>query len=98
MKITPVNSTHQVKSYGKVQSAAEAEKLSPAGKMDEVEISESAKTYTSAVKTVKDQLNDVETRQQKIDRISTQIKEGTYQVDSRKVAEKILGVYGEPAE
>lgn len=95
MKITPVSNPHQVKNYGKVQSAYSAEKTNSGGRMDEVQLSDTAKTFASAVKSVKDQMMDMESRQQKIDRISAEIKAGTYHVDSDKVAAKILGVYGE---
>lgn len=95
MKITPVNNAHQVKNYGKVQGAYGVQKANTQRQVDEVQLSESAKTFASAVKGVKDQMMDMESRQQKIDRISAEIKAGTYHVDSDKVAAKILGMYGE---
>lgn len=93
MKITPVNNAQQVSNVKKAHSAYAAADQPGASKLDEVQLSETAKTFTSSVKSVKEQIMDPVSRQQKIDSIRQQIEDGTYNVDSRDVAAKMLGVF-----
>ncbi len=60
----------------------------PIRSRDKLELSEFAVVYSGAVKTVKAEL--AATSDDKISRISRAIKEGTYQVDARDVAERIF--------
>lgn len=92
MKITSVNNAQQVNNVKKAQNAYAAADQPNASRLDEVQLSETAKTFSNAVKGVKDQIMDPVSRQQKIDRIKEQLEAGTYQVDSRDVAAKMLGM------
>lgn len=81
----------------KEQNAARASKdtKGASSQGDRVSLSPEAKlrteTYTAA-------MNAPEVRQQKVDAIKAQVDTGTYQVDSKKVAEKLLqeepGLFG----
>lgn len=56
-------------------------------KSDQVNISNEAKEIRNIKETLE---NKPEIRQEKVDQIKTQIQNGTYKVDSQKVAEKII--------
>jgi anti-sigma28 factor (negative regulator of flagellin synthesis) len=60
---------------------------------DETQLTDEAKTFSTALKAAK---ASIETRtpeeQAHIDQVAQQVKDGTYSVSSRKVAEKILGL------
>ncbi|MDZ7672936.1 MAG: flagellar biosynthesis anti-sigma factor FlgM [Halanaerobiales bacterium] len=56
-------------------------------KLDQVNISNEAKEIQNIKETLE---NKSEIRQEKVDQIKNQIQNGTYQVDSQKIAEKII--------
>ena len=56
-------------------------------KSDQVSISNEAKEIQNIKETLEDK---PEIRQEKVDQIKNQIQNGTYQVDSQKIAEKII--------
>ena len=64
----------------------------PASSVDKTELTDDAKTFSTALKTVKESL---ETRTPEetahLNQIAAQVKNGTYTVPGYKVAEKIMG-------
>ena len=91
MKINSIPSSDMVESYkGKIIQPMQ--KTDRSVKPDRVELSDDAKSFLSVIKEVKDKL-EIETDGEKkhLDEVAEQIKNGTYNVDSSKVAEKILG-------
>jgi flagellar biosynthesis anti-sigma factor FlgM len=59
---------------------------------DRVELSEGAKSFASVIQEVKSKLDERDEGEKKhLKDVSEQIANGTYRVDSSKVAEKILG-------
>jgi flagellar biosynthesis anti-sigma factor FlgM len=90
MKIAPVSAQQIMKTYGKTRAYG-ASQVGSGRKTDEVEISNTGKTFASAVKEVKDQLNDTTARREKVQSVSQQLEAGSYAVDSRLIADKILG-------
>lgn len=60
---------------------------------DETQLTEDAKTFSTALKAAKASLELRSPEQQaRIDKVAQQVKDGTYSVPGRKVAEKILGL------
>ena len=72
--------------YVEVAKKNQASAISLIGN-DKVEFSENAKIFSSALKAAKD-VPDV--RMERVEAIRRQIVEGTYNVDSRKIAEKMI--------
>ena len=65
----------------------------PASGVDKTELTDDAKTFSTALKTVKESLS-VRTPEETahINQVAAQIRNNTYTVPGFKVAEKILGV------
>jgi anti-sigma28 factor (negative regulator of flagellin synthesis) len=60
---------------------------------DEAQFTSEAKTFSTALKAAKTSLETRTPEQQaRIDQVAQQVKDGTYSVPARKVAEKILGL------
>jgi anti-sigma28 factor (negative regulator of flagellin synthesis) len=60
---------------------------------DETQLTSEAKTFSTALKAAKASLETRTPEQQAhIDQVAQQVKDGTYSVSARKVAEKILDV------
>jgi flagellar biosynthesis anti-sigma factor FlgM len=91
MKISSIPSGDMVESYkGKtVQSVQKTERnVEP----DRVELSDDAKSFASVIKEVKDSLEtDTDFDKKHVEEVAKRIANGTYRIDSAKVAEKILG-------
>lgn len=68
----------------KVEKTKEAKK---AGKSDQLNISSSAREFQVAMEEVKKQ---TEIREQKVAEIKRQIESGTYKVDAKKIADKMM--------
>ena len=89
MKIDPILNQNILKSYQSVSKAAvkpEAESV-----RDAVTVSDEAQSFAKVLAEAKDAL-EVRTLEEKarIDEIAIAVRQGTYKVDSMKVAEKIL--------
>lgn len=69
---------------GKVSKTKEAGK---AGKTDQLNISSSAREFQVAMEEVKKQ---PEIREQKVAELRQQIEAGTYKVDAKKIADKMM--------
>ena len=91
MKISFIPPSDMVESYkGKpVQATQKTERnMEP----DRVELSDEAKSFASVIKNVKDQLEtETDTDNKHVADVAKRIANGTYRVDSEKVAGKILG-------
>jgi len=82
-----------VKAYGdqnQVRSGAKTDKTSISQGKDEVILSSGAQEFSQVFNTIKG-ISDV--RPDKVQEFSEKIDAGTYQVDSKSVAEKMLGIY-----
>ena len=91
MKINSIPSNDMVESYKgqTVQPVQKAEKNVPP---DRVELSDEAKSFASVIKEVKDRLEtETDSEKKHTEEVAKKIADGTYKVDSAKVAEKILG-------
>ena len=84
MKINPVHFNKLQKVYG---DQAKKNNLNKNPKDDSIDISTKAKEIQQLEKTVQDK-SDI--RQEKVNQIKNAINQGTYEIDSEKVAEKIL--------
>ncbi len=90
MKINPVSSNEAINQYkGKVNQktvAGETNRVS-----DTLELSEGAKSFAAVISELKGRL-DTGSDSARVKAIADQIANGTYHVDSEKVAEKMLGL------
>ncbi|GBF10534.1 MULTISPECIES: flagellar biosynthesis anti-sigma factor FlgM [Tepidibacillus] len=82
MKINDINRIQGINRYQQQINQKERQLKKTESKKDEINISDEAKALLEQTKDVG--------REEKINQIKDQIKNGTYQVDSGKVAEKIL--------
>lgn len=91
MKINSIPSSNMVESY-KGKPVKPVEQAQQSYKSDRVELSDEAKSFSAVIQEVKDKL-DVRTSGEKrhLDDVARQIEDGTYDVDSSKIAEKMLG-------
>ncbi len=91
MKINSIPSSNMVESY-KGKSVNPAKKAEQSVAPDRVDLSDEAKSFASVIKEVKTQLDTrTEGETKHVEEVANQIANGTYKVDSSKVAEKILG-------
>ncbi len=86
MKIDPVNSANKINEY-KNNTVKKTQKREIKTFDDKLELSADAKIYTEALKELNSS-NDV--RLDKVNEIKHKIESGTYSVDSKKVAEKMI--------
>lgn len=91
MKVSPIIAQQMIGKTYKTSAKDPVQGNNAAGRKDEVELSDSAKTFASAVREVKQQIEDPAARQAKIDSVTSQMEAGTYSIDSRMIAQKILG-------
>ena len=89
MKVNAIGPSELIKQYVVRPKMAMEERQSVS---DKTELTESAKTFSSALKAAQE-LMDTRSSEQvaRINEITEQIKNGTYSVSGAKVAEKILG-------
>lgn len=85
MKINRMDNAFNV--YKQNQNVKKTEKAK--GKEDKIDISPEAKEYQFAINKLKD---IPEIRSEKVNAIKAQIKSGTYKVDSKKIAEKMIDI------
>ncbi|MGI5970208.1 MAG: flagellar biosynthesis anti-sigma factor FlgM [Oscillospiraceae bacterium] len=91
MKINSIPPSDIVESY-KGKAVRPAQQAECNIKPDRVELSDEAVSFTAVIKEVKDKLDErTDDEKMKIDDVARQIENGTYKVDSSKVAEKMLG-------
>ena len=91
MKINSIPSSNMVESY-KSKTVAPAQKTEQSMAADRVELSDEAKSFAAVIKEVKDQMEtQTDSESKRVEEVAKQIANGTYNVDSSKVAEKILG-------
>ncbi|MGL5693694.1 MAG: flagellar biosynthesis anti-sigma factor FlgM [Peptostreptococcaceae bacterium] len=83
MKINSTNINSIMNNYN-TQMENKYHKSTPATKKDKIEISESGK-YLSKINTSKEEIN-----LEKVNEIKNKIENGTYKIDSRKLAQKII--------
>ena len=84
MRINPINRVYEA--Y-RSQSAAPVSKTSTLSGKDQVELSHTAKEFSSAYKMA---LEVPDIRQDKVERLKAQISSGTYNVKSEEVAQKMM--------
>ena len=89
MKINPITNPNVLMSYQTAKLAPE--KTNVMSKRDEVTFSDEALSFSKAMADAKDKL-EVRTPEERarIADITTAVRQGTYRIDSDKVAEKIL--------
>lgn len=87
MKINPINPMDIVSKY-KMNSVAGKKQQDVIRESDKLELSDEAKAYLTAMKSAKAQGEDIRT--EKIEKIKKAIENGTYKVDSKAVAEKMI--------
>jgi len=92
MRIDSVPPNELLSRYNKIKGQAPVNR--DINIKDEAELTNEAKTVSVALKTVKATM-EVRTPEElaHIEKVAQQVREGTYSVPSRKVAEKILGLY-----
>ena len=89
MKINPITNPNVLRSYQAAKPAPETTKL--VSGRDEVTFSEEALSFSKAMAEAKDVL-ELRTPEEKehIAEITAAVRQGTYKIDSDKVAEKML--------
>lgn len=89
MKVNSVNPSELIRQYVVRPKMESEEQISVS---DKTELTEGAKTFSSALKAAQE-LMDTRTSDQvsRINEITEQIRNGTYSVSGVKVAEKIIG-------
>lgn len=85
VEINNINPIHGVKKYQQISQTEKDVKISES-KKDQITISNEAKVML-------DQISD-QLRTEKVAKIKAQIESGTYQIDSKLVAEKMLSMNG----
>lgn len=73
--------------YKNQGNVSKTNKLQKSDKRDELNISNEAHEFQLAMKAVKDQ---PEIREKKVEELKRQIESGTYSVDAKKIAEKMM--------
>ncbi|SMC35523.1 flagellar biosynthesis anti-sigma factor FlgM [Papillibacter cinnamivorans] len=91
MKINSITPGNMLESY-KGNQINRTQSSQQTGTVDRVELSEGAQNFASVIADVKDSLETRSPEEKKhIDQVASQIRNGTYKVDSSKIAEKMLG-------
>jgi anti-sigma28 factor (negative regulator of flagellin synthesis) len=91
MRIESIPPKELLSRYIRVREKAEEPVSSSA--TDEAQLTQEARTFSAAMKAARESLEvSSPEREAHIEDVARQIKEGTYSVPSRKVAEKILGL------
>lgn len=83
MKINSVNTNNMINAYSKQKQYVKTETLNKVSK-DKVEISEEAK-YLSKINSDNENIN-----MDKVNEIKKKIQDGTYNINSRNIAQKII--------
>lgn len=83
MKINSVNTNNMINAYSKQKQYVKTETLNKVSK-DKVEISEEAK-YLSKINSDNENINI-----DKVNEIKKKIQDGTYNINSRNIAQKII--------
>lgn len=73
--------------YKNQGNVSKTNKLQKSDKRDELNISNEAHEFQLAMKAVKEQ---PEIREEKVNELKKQVENGTYKVDARKIAEKMM--------
>lgn len=87
MKIINNNIQKVLKIYNNQNSKKEIKSAARLGKRDELKLSDEAREFQIALKALE---NTPDVREEKIEEIRQQIQSGTYEIDSKKIAEKML--------
>ncbi len=91
MKINSIPSSDMVESY-KGRTMQPIQKTERAIESDKVEFSDGARSFASVIKSVKDKLDtQTDAERSHFDEVAKQVADGTYKVDSSKVAGRMLG-------
>ncbi|MEN8076983.1 flagellar biosynthesis anti-sigma factor FlgM [Clostridioides difficile] len=85
MKINSINTNNMINAYSKQKQYVKTETVNKSFK-DKVEISEDAK-YLSKINSDNENINI-----DKVNEIKKKIQEGTYSINSRNIAQKIIDV------
>ncbi|MCL2151621.1 MAG: flagellar biosynthesis anti-sigma factor FlgM [Oscillospiraceae bacterium] len=89
MKINPISNPSIIKSYQPAKTVPEKTKAT--GRRDEVVFSEEALSFSKAMAEAKDAIEFRSPEEKaRIAEIAAAVRQGTYRVDSDKIAEKIL--------
>ncbi|GAA0368057.1 flagellar biosynthesis anti-sigma factor FlgM [Bacillus horti] len=83
MKINKPSNSGFINPYQKTQNKTQVSKAAQAKRKDQVQISDQAKAMLG------NKVNTDPVHQQKVKELKQQVQNGEYQVDSRKVAEKM---------
>ncbi len=94
MKIIPTGQIMGMEQYGKIKPKAKVDTAQSIGQ-DEINVSSDATLFSETLKVAKQDLND-RLQGSKIDlsEIKSQIENGTYEVDSEKLADSMLMLTG----
>lgn len=87
-KIGGINQVYKASKVGSKKAVTEA--AATTNKKDQVQISKEAMDFQTVLKSVKLVKNLPDTREDIISPIKEKLEKGTYQVDSKSVAEKLL--------
>lgn len=91
MRIDSIPPSEMLSRYSRIKGKASTD--DNVSMTDEAELTSEAKTFSTALKAAKTSMETRTPEQQAhIDEVAQQVKDGTYSVSSRKVAEKILGI------
>ncbi|GIM45507.1 hypothetical protein DNHGIG_10560 [Collibacillus ludicampi] len=93
MKINDIQRTAPIQAYQKIGAQVPREERRRGNRQDQIEISNEAKRLaeeSASGTTVQDTSNVPSANTERIETIRQAIKAGTYRVDSRQVAEKIV--------
>lgn len=91
MKINSIPPSNILESY-KGKPVKSVQKSEQNVESDRVELSDEAKSFASVIQQVKNSLDTrIDSENKHIEEVAAQVANGTYKVDSSKVADKILG-------
>lgn len=91
MRIDSIPPNELLSRYGKIKGSKSVD--NDVTVTDDAQFTSEAKTFSTALKAAKASIETRSPEQQAhIDQVAQQVKDGTYSVSGRKVAEKILGL------
>ena len=91
MKINPIMNKNYAQYYNNTNKVAAPAKETPRGGIDQVSLSSEVRSFSKTMTAVKDQI-DVRAPEEKnrIADIKSRVRQGTYEIDSKLVAEKMI--------
>ncbi|NLM50901.1 MAG: flagellar biosynthesis anti-sigma factor FlgM [Clostridiaceae bacterium] len=87
MNISKINPTGAVEAYKSISKEVRTEKVNKTKMKDSLTLSKDAKIFQTALKEV---AQSPQIRQEKVNEIAKRVKSGTYTIDSKGIAKKMI--------